>query len=77
MESESSRNYIKKEENSDALEIYEQIKKQTDELSTSEGSIQFLKNLSNPTNLTNPQIIGYHHSNINNINELNLSKISK
>lgn len=41
-----------------ALEIFEQIKKQTDEISTSEGSINLLKNLSNPTNLTNPQIIG-------------------
>ena len=41
-----------------ALEIFEQIKKQTDEMSTSEGSIYLLKNLSNPTNLTNPQIKG-------------------
>ena len=41
-----------------ALEILEQIKKQTDEMSTSEGSIYLLKNLSNPTNLTNPQIKG-------------------
>ena len=42
----------------EAFEILEQIKKQTDEMSTSEGSIYLLKNLSNPTNLTNPQIKG-------------------
>ena len=42
----------------EAFEIFEQIKKQTDEMSTSEGSNYLLKNLSNPTNLTNPQIKG-------------------
>ena len=36
----------------DAYEILKQIKKQADEISTSEGSIPILKNLSNPTNLT-------------------------
>ena len=56
--SDSSRDFLKREQEAEALDIYEQIKKQAEELSTSDGSIQFLKNLSNPTNLTNPQIIG-------------------
>ena len=38
-------------------DIFEQIKKKAEDLSTSEGSIPFFQNLSNPTNLTNPQII--------------------
>ena len=37
-------------------EILEQIKKRTEEMSTSEASMRLLLNLSNPTNLTNPQI---------------------
>ena len=76
MASDTSREYIKREENSEVLEIYDQIKKQADYLSTSEAS-QILKNLSNPTNLTNPQIIGFSHSNLNNNNEMNSSKILK
>ena len=44
--------------NTDTIEILQQIKKQAEEISTSEGSFPLLKNLSNPTNLTNPQIIG-------------------
>ena len=47
-----------KDINSDTLEVLRQIKKQADEISTTEGSIRFLRSLSNPTNLTNPQIIG-------------------
>ena len=50
--------HINNDLNTDTIEILKQIKKQSDEISTSEGSIHFLKNLSNPTNLTNPQIIG-------------------
>ena len=38
-------------------DVLEQIKKKSEEISTSEASVKFLKNLSNPTNLTNPQII--------------------
>ena len=39
-------------------DVLEQIKKRSEEISTSEASsIKFLQNLSNPTNLTNPQII--------------------
>ena len=41
----------------DVSDIYEQIKKKAEDLSTSEGSIPLFQNLSNPTNLTNPQII--------------------
>ena len=37
-------------------DILEQIKKRTEEMSTSEASIRKLLNLSTPTNLTNPQI---------------------
>ena len=37
--------------------IFEQIRKKAEDISTSEGSYGFLHNLSNPTNLTNPQII--------------------
>ena len=47
-----------KDINSDTIDILNQIKKQSDEISTSEGSLHLLKNLSNPTNLTNPQILG-------------------
>ena len=77
MTNNSSREYLKKEENSEFIEIYEKIKKKADELSTTEGSVQFFKNLSNPTNLTNPQIIGFHSSNFNNTNDLNFSDTSK
>ena len=38
-------------------DIFEQIKKKAEDLSTSEGSIPLFQNLNNPTNLTNPQII--------------------
>ena len=58
--------HISKELNTDTLEILNQIKKQTEEISTSEASIHFLKNLSNPTNLTNPQIIGTQKTSITN-----------
>ena len=46
-------------ENSSSMypEIIEQIKKKSEEISTSEASIKLFQNLSNPTNLTNPQII--------------------
>ena len=57
-----------------ALEIFEQIKKQTDEMSTSEGSIYLLKNLSNPTNLTNPQIKGNINNRIDRTQKQNIKK---
>ena len=47
-----------KELNTDTIEILKQLQKQSEDISTSECSNLFLKNLSNPTNLTNPQIIG-------------------
>ena len=47
-----------KEFNTETEEILRQIKRQADEISISEGSFHFLRSLSNPTNLTNPQIIG-------------------
>ena len=74
--SDSSRDCLKREQEAEALDIYEQIKKQTEELSTSDGSIQFLKNLSNPTNLTNPQIIGLKR-NINKPKDIHIIKNSK
>ena len=52
MISDSSREYTKREQDAGTLEIFEQIKRQADELSTSEGSIQLFKNLSNPTNFS-------------------------
>ena len=63
MLSDSSREYTKREQDARTLELFEQIKRQADEISTSEGSIQLFKNLSNPTNLTNPQIIGLRRAN--------------
>ena len=38
-------------------DIMEQIKKKSEEMSTSEASYKLLQNLSNPTNLTNPLIV--------------------
>lgn len=55
--------YNSKELNTDTIEILEQIKKQNEEFST-DGSVQLFKNLSNPTNLTNPQIIGTQRTNV-------------
>ena len=43
----------------DVSDIFEQIKKKAEDISTSEGSIHLFQNLSNPTNLTNPQIISF------------------
>ena len=57
-DSNSNIDYFKRKQEIEALDIFEQIKKQSEDLSTSEASITLLKNLSNPTNLTNPQIIG-------------------
>ena len=51
--SDNSSHIIKR----DVSDIFEQIKKKAEDLSTSEGSIPLFQNLSNPTNLTNPQII--------------------
>ena len=51
---------IENSENSSSIiipDILDQIKKRSEELSTSEASIRLLQNLSNPTNLTNPFII--------------------
>lgn len=53
-----------KDINADTLEVLRQLKKQADEISTTEGSIRFLRSLSNPTNLTNPQIIGTHKTSL-------------
>jgi len=74
--------HISKDLNSDTLEILNQIKKQTEEISTSDASIPLLKNLSNPTNLTNPQIIGTQKTSITNTKSLtfrkkDISKIKK
>ena len=52
--SNSSSHILKK----DVSDIFEQIKKKKEDLSTTDGSIPLFQNLSNPTNLTNPQIIG-------------------
>ena len=38
-------------------DIFDQIRKKSEEIPSSESSMKLLKNLSNPTNLTNPQII--------------------
>ena len=77
-----------KDLNFDTIEILRQIKKQRDEISTSEGSVPFLRSLSNPTNLTNPQIIAtqkttqattitprYIKKEINRIKKRNLFKV--
>ena len=74
--------HISKDFNSDTLEILNQIKKQTEEISTSDASIPLLKNLSNPTNLTNPQIIGTQKTSITNtqsptFRKKDISKIKK
>ena len=46
-------------ENSSSIvqDVLEQIKKKSEEISTSDASYKLLQSLSNPTNLTNPQII--------------------
>ena len=41
----------------DASDILDQIRKRAEDISTSEGSNFIFYNLSNPTNLTNPQVI--------------------
>ena len=43
----------------DVSDIFEQIKKKAEDISTSEGSFHLFQNLSNPTNLTNPQIVSF------------------
>ena len=48
-------------------DVLEQIKKKSEEIPTSEASIKLFKSLSNPTNLTNPQIINTFNRNQNNI----------
>ena len=47
-------------------DVLEQTKKKSEEISSSEASIRLFKNLSNPTNLTNPQIINTFNRNQNN-----------
>ena len=44
-------------ENSSSIvqDVLEQIKKKSEEISTSDASYKLLQSLSNPTNLTNPQ----------------------
>ena len=68
-------------ENASISDVLEQIKKKSEEFSTSDASIKLFQNLSNPTNLTNPQIISsldhYQNQNINNINKLPLIKPNK
>ena len=54
-------------------DILEQIKKKSEEFSTSDASIKLFQNLSNPTNLTNPQIITSLNYNLNQ----NIAKINK
>ena len=53
----------------DASDIFGQIRKKAEDMSTSEGSNRIFQNLSNPTNLTNPQIIT--------LRKINNSDISK
>ena len=38
-------------------DVFEQIKKKSEEMPSSQSSVKLFNNLSNPTNLTNPQII--------------------
>ena len=46
------------------LDVYKQIKKKSEEISTSGNtSVKLIQNLSNPTNLTNPQIISLSYLN--------------
>ena len=52
-----NKSFDNSENASNVISVLEQIKKRTEEISTSEASIKFLSNLSNPTNLTNPLII--------------------
>ena len=54
-------------------DVLEQIKKKSEEFSTSDASIKLFQNLSNPTNLTNPQIITSLNYNPNQ----NIAKINK
>ena len=63
----------------DVSDIFEQIKKKAEDLSTSEGSMLLLQNLSNPTNLTNPQIISLRRPGVadNSDESKNKSKINK
>ena len=63
----------------DVSDIFEQIKKKAEDLSTSEGSMFLLQNLSNPTNLTNPQIISLRRPGVpeNSDESKNKSKIIK
>lgn len=65
----------------DASDIFDQIRKKAEDISTSEGSNRIFHNLSNPTNLTNPQIItirkidNFHNSEVyKNNNRLNKVK---
>ena len=60
-----------KENSSIIPDILEQIKKKSEEISTSDASIKLLQNLSNPTNLTNPQIISTLNHNTNRIFQKN------
>ena len=55
--SKENSSIISNEAETKLTDIFEQIQKKSEEFPSSEGSIKILKNLSNPTNLTNPQII--------------------
>ena len=55
--SNESQSINNKGNSSEITDILDQIKKKSEELSTSDASLKLYQNLSNPTNLTNPQII--------------------
>ena len=60
--------FLNNRDNSSMIpDVLEQIKKKSEEISTSDASIKLLANLSNPTNLTNPQIITSLNHNKNNL----------
>ena len=59
----------------DVSDIFDQLRKRAEDISTSEGSYRLIQNLSNPTNLTNPQIISMRR--IDNYPYLENSKINR
>ena len=65
----------------DASDVFDQIRKKAENISTSEGSYHIFQNLSNPTNLTNPQIITLrridNYQNSENFNKSRLTKVKE
>ena len=55
--SKENSSFITNEVDTKLTDIFEQIQKKSEEFPSSEASIKIFKSLSNPTNLTNPQII--------------------